>query len=74
MEISTGEFKKGTDAGDLLAMVPRALGAIVVNATAWAARDDVNYRSLAKIFIEEFKFGAKEAADQLTEHREADGK
>ncbi len=53
--------------GKALAMWSRVAGFITITAVASVSKDDANFRRLARILSEEFKIGAKLAADTLEE-------
>lgn len=49
----------------------RVMGNTALCATAGGCREDTPWRELATILIEEFRFGANAAADQMERQREA---
>lgn len=65
VELCNIEHQKGREPGEIMMTLPRVLGAAAVYGFASVAKDDVLMRQIAKILIEEFRFAAKEAADQI---------
>lgn len=54
-------------AEEIACLLPRAMGMAAFYAMASIVSDDAPMRSIAKVLIEEFRFAAKEAADDYTE-------
>lgn len=57
--------KHGRSTEEILQAMPRAAGAMAIYTFASVCRDDTPWRRLATVVIEEFRSGAKNAADQL---------
>lgn len=55
----------GRTTEEILQAMPRAAGAMAIYTFASVCRDDTPWRLLATVVIEEFRSGAKNAADQL---------
>jgi hypothetical protein len=53
----------------LVAMLPRVLACAAMYAFASVAKDDTPFREIAKLLSEEFRAGAKVAADGMTERQ-----
>lgn len=67
VELCNLEHQRGVSPERIIKMMPRVLGAAAMYATASVLTDDAPWRRIATILIEEFRFAAKEAADQMTE-------
>ena len=67
VELCSIEQVHGREPHDIVKIMPRALACAAFYASASIFRDDTPWRTIAKILIEEFRFGAKEAADQHAE-------
>ncbi|MDP3407275.1 hypothetical protein [Bosea sp. (in: a-proteobacteria)] len=65
------EAAEGGDFVGAILQLARVMGHTALCATAGACREDTPWRELATILIEEFRFGADAAADQLERQREA---
>lgn len=65
VELCNGECSRGRTAHQILQTMPRVLGAMAMYAAASALDETTPWRTVARVLIEEFRFGAKEAADQL---------
>lgn len=61
------EQAAGGDVIKLIGMLPRVMGTCCMYAIASALKDDAPLREFATMLVEEFRFGAKEAADQIAE-------
>lgn len=70
VESLRAEMKAGGDVVQLIQMLPRTMGLCSMYAFASILKDDAPTRDFATILIEEFRFGAKEAADQIAEFNE----
>lgn len=60
------EHQQGRNAMDIVQLMPRALAMAAMYATASILKSETPWRSIAKVLVEEFRFAAKEAADDLT--------
>ncbi len=65
IELSRIAAARGRSTPEILITLGRVLGAAAVYSSASALKDDAPMRQLAKMLIEEFRFAAKEAADQI---------
>ena len=70
IELCNLEHAAGREPADIVVTMPRVLGAAAVYAFASVAKDETPMRQIAKVLIEEFRFAAKEAADQIEASRE----
>lgn len=57
----------GATPEQIIQMMPRALACAAMYSTASVLVEDTPWRTIAKVLTEEFRFAAKEAADQMTE-------
>lgn len=64
------EIQKGRSPVDIAQLMPRALAMAAMYATASIMRADTPWRKIATILIEEFRWAAKEAADELGANRD----
>jgi hypothetical protein len=64
------EAEAGGDAVKLIQLLPRTMGTVSMYALASILKDDAPLRDFATTLFEEFRFGAKEAADQIAEANE----
>lgn len=67
VELCNIERGKDAPVEVITAMMPRALACAAVYAMASVVTDEAPMRDIAKILTEEFRFAAKQAADDLTE-------
>ncbi|KQZ00875.1 hypothetical protein ASD45_08410 [Pseudolabrys sp. Root1462] len=65
VELCNIEERFGRKPHEIISVMPRALACCAVYATASVLQDEAPMRRLAKILTEEFRFAAKEAADQI---------
>lgn len=61
------EAEGGGDAVKLILLLPRTMGLVSMYALASILKDEAPLRDFATLLHEEFRFGAKEAADQIAE-------
>jgi len=66
VELCQIERDKGRDPEEVLQTMPRVLGALAMFSASSVMREDTPWRSLATLIIEDFRFGAKFAADNLS--------
>lgn len=66
VEVCQIERDKGRDPEEVLQAMPRVLGALAMFSASSIMRDETPWRSLAALLIEDFRFGAKFAADSLS--------
>lgn len=71
VELSNIEVQKGRAPLQIIQTLPRALAVAAMYATASVLDDEAPLRAIAKILIEDFRFGAKEAADQIMRRQDA---
>lgn len=64
------EYSSGRSPEQIIQHLPRVLACVAMYAMASVLNNDASYRTVAKVLIEEFRFAAKEAADQMTEARD----
>lgn len=69
IELCNLEDQRGVKPETIITMMPRVLATAGVYAVASVAKDDAPMRTMAKILIKEFRFAAKEAADQIEAKR-----
>lgn len=69
IELCNIENQKGRTPAEIALTLPRVLAATSVYAMASVLIEDAPMRKIAKILIEEFRFAAKEAADQIEASR-----
>jgi hypothetical protein len=69
VELSNIEHQQGRTPAQIIKIMPRVCAAAAVYATASVVDDNAPMRKIAKIIIEEFRFAAKEAADQIEAQR-----
>jgi hypothetical protein len=67
VELCNIEHNKAMSTETIVAMLPRALACAAVYAMASIVRDDAPMRDIAKVLTEEFRFAAKQSADDLME-------
>jgi hypothetical protein len=72
IELCNIEWKRGRKPEELAQMMPRVAAAMVLYAFASILKEDTPWRSIARVIIEEMRFGVNEAADQLIESFERD--
>lgn len=65
MESLRVEDEAGGDRVTMMTMLPRAMGIAAMNGLASFLKDDVVLREFATVLVEEFRFAAKEVADQI---------
>lgn len=71
VELCNMERQHGRNPSEIIALMPRALALAAFYSVASALPEETPWRSIVKILVEEFRFGAKEAADQYTESLDA---
>lgn len=59
------EDEAGRDHVEMITHLPRAMGIVAMNALACILKDDADVRDFAVTITEEFRFAAKEVADQI---------
>ncbi|BBF93345.1 hypothetical protein [Blastochloris tepida] len=69
VELSNIEIKHGRAAHEIALTLPRVMAVAAVYGVASTLTEDAPMRRVAKIITEEFRFAAKEAANQITESR-----
>ena len=69
IEICQIERQRGRTPDQIILMMPRVLACAAMYSVASVVKEDAPMRQIAKIISEEFRFGAKEAADQLEVRR-----
>lgn len=67
VELCNIEASRGVSYETMIQLLPRVFATASMYALASACKTDTNWRDVAKIVVEEFRFGAKAAADQLSE-------
>lgn len=65
VELCNIEHQHGRLPHQIIATMPRVLACVAIYATASVLKDEAPMRRIAKILTEEFRFAAKEAADQI---------
>jgi hypothetical protein len=69
IELCQIERQRGRTPDQIILMMPRVLACAAIYAVASVIKDDAPMRQVAKLLIEEFRFAAKEAADQIEAKR-----
>lgn len=65
-------LKHGRSSEEIIATLPRVFAAAAMYAIASACKPETPHRRIAKLITEEFRAGAKAAADQLFEQQQGD--
>lgn len=69
VELCNIEHQHGRTPAQIIQWLPRVLASAAMYATASVVNETTPMRTAAKILIEEFRFGAKESADQIEASR-----
>lgn len=70
VEVCNLESEKRRTPEETLQALPRVLGAMALYTFASVAKEDTPWRRIAGVLVEEFRFGAKFAADHIEAGRE----
>lgn len=69
IELCNIENQRGRTPAEIMITTPRVLGAAAMYSFGSVVKENTPFRIVAKLLTEEFKFGAKESADQMEGHR-----